>query len=120
MSPRQATQIGVLSMDRSDVIKLLCTAFVADEYGVERKTTTEREVFCQVNSITRQEFFEAGRNGLNPELMFSVFVDDYNGEPLLEYRGKVYAIYRTYLGRNDRLELYAERKGGTNGTEDTY
>ena len=64
-------------MDRSDTIKLLCTAFVADEYGVERKTTTGREVFCQVNSITRQEFFEAGRNGLNPELMFSVFVDDY-------------------------------------------
>lgn len=102
-------------MDRSEVITLVGTAYVKNEYGVLVATTTSREVFCQVNSITRAEFFEAGRNGLNPSLMFSVFFGDYSDEPTLIYKGKPYGIYRTYLSRNDTLELYAERKGGTNG-----
>jgi hypothetical protein len=70
---------------------------------------------CQVNSVTRNEFFEAGRNGLNPEYVFRVFFGDYDGERIVEYKGKRYGVYRTYHGRNDMMELYAERKGGTNG-----
>jgi len=36
---------------------------------------------------------------------------------VLEYKGNRYGIYRTYIGRNDTIELYAERKGGTNGKD---
>jgi hypothetical protein len=43
-----------------------------------------------------------------------VFFGDYDGERLLEYNGKRYGIYRTYHGRGDQIELYVERKGGTN------
>lgn len=102
-------------MDRSDTIKLVKTTTAQDAYGVWRETTTSREVFCQVDSVTRAEFYEAGRNGLNPELVFRVFFADYDGEDTLIYNGRGYGIYRTYLGRNDIMELYAERKGGTNG-----
>ena len=102
-------------MDRSEVLTLIGTTRTQDEYGIWRETPTARNVFCQVNSITRSEFFDAGRNGLNPEFMFSMFAGDYEGERTCEYRGQKYSIYRTYLGRNDVLELYAERKGGSNG-----
>lgn len=102
-------------MDRSEVLTLIGTTKTQDAYGIWQETPTSRDIFCQVNSVTRSEFFEAGRNGLNPEFMFSVFAGDYAGERVCEYRGQTYAIYRTYLGRNDVLELYAERKGGTNG-----
>jgi len=102
-------------MDRSEVLTLIGTTRTQDEYGIWRETPTARNVFCQVNSITRSEFFDAGRNGLNPEFMFSMFAGDYEGERTCEYRGQKYSIYRTYLGRNDVIELYAERKGGTNG-----
>ena len=102
-------------MDRSEVLTLIGTTRTQDEYGIWRKTPTARNVFCQVNSITRSEFFDAGRNGLNPEFMFSMFAGDYEGERTCEYRGQKYSIYRTYLGRNDVIELYAERKGGSNG-----
>lgn len=44
-----------------------------------------------------------------------MFFGDYQGEKTVEYNGVTYGIYRTYLGRNDTIELYAERKGGTNG-----
>ena len=102
-------------MDRSEVLTLIGTTRTQDEYGIWHETPTARNVFCQVNSITRSEFFDAGRNGLNPEFMFSMFAGDYEGERVCEYRGQKYSIYRTYLGRNDVIELYAERKVGTNG-----
>lgn len=104
-------------MDRSDVINLIKHTKTQDQYGVWRETETSREVFCDVQSVTRSEFFEGGRNGLNPELVFTVFMDDYEDETVLEYDNKRYAIYRTYRAKTDVLELYAERKGGTNGSE---
>lgn len=102
-------------MDRSSVITLISESKSQDANGVWRTTTTERDVFCQVESVTRAEFFDAGRNGLNPEYRFAVFFGDYNGERTVRYNGKMYGVYRTYHARNDVLELYVERKGGTNG-----
>lgn len=105
---------GVYRMDRSTVINLIGMERTQDDHGVWRSSTTSRQVFAQVDSVTQREFYEAGRNGLNPEYKFTVFFDDYQNEPVVEYNGQQYAVYRTYLTRNDKLELYAERKGGTN------
>lgn len=97
------------------MITLIAETETQNEFGIWEKTTVENEVFCQVDSVTRSEFFEAGRNGLNPEFRFTVFAGDYNDERTVRYKGRMYGIYRTYHGRNDAVELYAERKGGTNG-----
>lgn len=87
-----------------------------DEYGMWKDTPAERQIFCQVESVTRAEFFDGGRNGLNPEFQFTVFAGDYNGETVCKYEDRPYAIYRTYrVPGTDYMELYAERKGGTNG-----
>lgn len=88
-----------------------------DEDGVWRKTETSRTVFCAVNSVTRDEFFEGGRDGLNPSYQITMFRYDYNGETIIEYEGQRYAVYRTYIGRDDEIELYVERKGGTNRSD---
>ena len=102
-------------MDRSDIVTLLKTTYAADAYGVERGTITGRDVFCAVNSVTRDEFFEGGRNGLNPEYRITMFYGDYEGETMLKYKGETYAVYRTYQSKTDVLELYVERQGGANG-----
>ena len=102
-------------MDRSEQITLLTPTKVQNAYGVWEETYTSRTVFCQVDSVTRQEFFEGGRNGLNPEFRMTMFFGDYNDERILIFRDKTYSVYRTYIGRNDTIELYVERKGGTNG-----
>lgn len=101
-------------MDRSDVINLISETRTQDDYGRWIATKTSKQVMCQVDSITRAEFFEGGRNGLNPEFKFTIFFGDYSGESIVEYQGKTYAVYRTYLRRTDIIELYVERKGGTN------
>lgn len=101
-------------MDRSDVITLVGASLTQDAFGVWRETTTEREVFCSVESVTRSEYFEGGKNGLVPELVFKVFDGDYNDEKTAIYDGRAYGIYRTFRRKSDVTELYAERKGGVN------
>lgn len=104
-------------MDRSDVVTLVSEALTQDDYGVWNKTKTERDVFCSVDSVTRAEFFEGGRSGLNPEYRITMFAPDYEGELEVVYAGAAYGVYRTYHAKTDIIELYVERKGGVNVEE---
>ena len=100
-------------MDRSDEIKLITESWAEDTYGVLQPTETTTTVFCDVGSVTGSEIAEFGRNGINPELRMTMFRYDYNGERIVEYNGDRYSVYRTYFARNDTIELYVERRGGT-------
>lgn len=99
-------------MDRSTPIELVVETWERDAYGVNQKTETYREIYANVQSVNRAEFFEGGRNGFNPEYVMTVFFGDYGGEKVLRYEGTRYTIYRTYQRRNDELELYVERREG--------
>lgn len=99
-------------MDRSNELTLISTTYTADKYGVQQAAETTRKVFCNVQSVTQTEWFDGGRIGLNPELVFSVFSYDYADEEICIYNGTRYRIYRTYLTRDDMIELYAERRQG--------
>lgn len=101
-------------MDRSDIIELVYVTNTRDDYGVFRSTENKRTVFCKVESVTRAEYFEGGKNGLNPEFRITMFFGDYNGENTLVYNGVYYGVYRTYKASTDTIELYVERKGGVN------
>lgn len=103
-------------MDRSDIITLYSDSIAYDDYGVAVKTRTGKDVFCKVDSVTRSEFFEAGRSGLNPEYRMTMFFGDYDGETIVGYNGKIYSVYRTYQAKTDIIELYVERKAGTDVT----
>lgn len=106
-------------MDRSNVIKLIKEICTQDSIGQFVPVETSRQVYCDVRSITRTEWFEAGRNGMQPAFAFIMFGPDYEGEKIIEFNGKRYGIYRTYIGRNDTIELYAEEKGGLGGIATT-
>ena len=106
-------------MDRSDIVTLYADSVSFNNYGVAVKTRTSREVFCKVDSVTRDEFFEGGRSGLNPQYRITMFFGDYAGETLVGYNGKNYSVYRTYMAKTDIIELYVERKGGTNTEVET-
>lgn len=101
----------------NDVLKLLSTTYTKNKYGVPVSTPAAHEVFCERSSISRNEFFNAGRSGLNPQYVFKVFKGDYMGETIVEYDGQTYSVYRSYETDDDYIELYVERKGGTNGKE---
>lgn len=120
------------------VIALIDKTRPKDAYGRQQPIETAREVFAQIDSVSRAEYFAAGQNGLSPVYRFTIFSGEYNGEREADYNGTRYSIYRTYQpsayvrhdnakthegsisrntnsGNNDRIELYASRKVGVNG-----
>lgn len=103
-------------MDRSQVIELVSYPRTQDENGVWRNgAPLKRSVYCQVDSVTRAEFFNAGQTGLKPEYRFTMFFGDYNGERTVIYNNVEYSVYRVFHARTDELELYVERRTGNNG-----
>lgn len=102
-------------MNRSDVAYLVSESWTQDNTGVQRRTTQKRKVFVKVSSVNSQEWFEGGRNGLNPQYRFKMFQFDYLGEKIIEYNGVQYTIYRTYNRSVDEIELYTELKKGNDG-----
>ena len=99
-------------MDKSRVLTLIKTTYTVDSIGQQVPQETRRNVFCNISSISASEFFDAGRAGLKPEYRATMFAPDYGREEIVELDGVQYGVYRTYLGRNETIELYLERKAG--------
>ena len=53
-----------------DELYLVGSVDEKDAKGVFHSTPRKRQVYCQTGPITRQEFFQAGSNGLKPETHF--------------------------------------------------
>lgn len=100
-------------MDRSDIIYLLHYNEEQDSLGIWHKNTLQSKVYCQVVSVNQTEWYEGSRKGLNPQFRFTVFRYDYHGEEAVLYNGNVYTIYRTYIDRDETIDLYTELRKGT-------
>ena len=99
-------------MDKSRVLTLISITYTKDAIGQQVPEEKKRDVFCNVSSVSLSEWSDAGRAGLNPEYRATMFAPDYDGEEIAELDGIRYGIYRTYLSRNEEIELYLERKAG--------
>lgn len=95
------------------VCTLISITTSQDDLGFPTATESSYETFCKVDSVTRAEFFNAGKFGLVPEYVFTINAVEYDGQPYVEYEGKRYNIYRTFRNDNDMMELYAEYRSGT-------
>ena len=101
--------------DRYAKIKLIPVTITYGDLKEEIRTEgSAKEVFAELSSITRQEFFTAGAAGLKPSLEAIIYSFEYNDEPIVKIGNKRYSVYRTYLrAEDDRIELYLEEKEGT-------
>lgn len=99
-------------MDKSIVFQLLTVTRAPDSIGQYVDTVTKRTVYGQITSVSMDEFFAGGQNGLKPEYRITMFGPDYEGEERCEIDEVEYSIYRTYRGRADTVELYVERRAG--------
>lgn len=99
-------------MERDHIAHLISETYAPDALGQLVPTEQRREVFCTIGSVQQSEWFSAGRNGLKAQSRLKVFADDYAGETLVEADGVRYEIYRTYLGKNNQMELYLKKVGG--------
>ena len=105
-------------MDKSCLITLVSRDFTIDEIGRQIGTETLTNVYAQVSSVYGAEWHKAGQNGIKPQFQFTVFEYDYHGEEILIYEGVEYGIYRTYMTKNEKMELYVAKKVGRDGKDD--
>lgn len=95
----------------TSVCKLIGETYTQDSLKNVERTKTYREIICEVKSTYASEWHNAKRDGLAPSFTLETALANYQGEELVEYKGKEYAIYRTYE-RGDRIELYCQKVGG--------
>lgn len=101
-------------MDRSNVAKLVSVSYSSNGYGKRVAVESKREIFCSIESVTRAEYFSAWNSGLRPEIKLTTFLPDYDGETVCElFIGNSwvkYDIYRTFIRKNEEIELWCARK----------
>lgn len=97
----------------SDRILLVEADSVQDDIGnlIPSSTPALREVFADLQSVGRAEFFAAAQSGLKPEIRAVVHAEEYRGEREAQLGGERYTVYRSYT-TGDKTELYLTRKAG--------
>src|SRR5690625_1409065 len=98
----------------NDKLVLIKTIQTENEMGDVIDLQERNPVLCEVESVTRNEFYNAARVEMQPEIVFIVNRYDYSGESEVEYEGQLYDVIRSYKPNNrnnpkpmdiDRLEL---------------
>lgn len=114
----------MVSIVRNEVIKLITvTGSVKNANGFATEEQVEEcEVFAEVKSVGRTEYYEALRAGVKTSLIFDVYSYDFDmgcvaGEGKMYRPSKVvhdgveYRIVRTYRKSMDSMELTCEEVG---------
>lgn len=79
-----------------------------NEVSIEDKI----EVFCNIKSVNRIDFYNAGNVGLKPSLIITMHYFEYNGEKHVIFDGNRFEVLKTYMN-GDLIELMVGDKIGT-------
>lgn len=108
-----------------DVIKLIATSWTSDEAGNQIAVEDKRQVFCDVSSVGRAEFYQAAQADMHPEYIFTLsHYKDYKGEKFIEYTDWMDQTHFLYVTRayrvpaTDSVELTCEERTGKRYGED--
>lgn len=105
-------RIGVSTMYDSVAYLLKDDTKTYDAYLNEHITTTRRMVYVQPRSVYNSEFYNASIIGLHPSITLTLTNrEDYEGEKLVEFEGKLYSVIRTdWKAQRDSISLVLEEK----------
>lgn len=94
-------------------IILIKQIFSKDGIGQQKAAEEEREVFCTIKSVTRNEWRDAGQNCISAEMVAVMPAVNYEGERIVSLNGERKEIYRTYQPpESDEIELYIRNEVG--------
>lgn len=94
-------------MLKADIIYLVKES--PEAHGVfDSPTESNRMVYCTVRSIGMTEAYKAKEANINPSYVFDLAdYSDYEGEKIVIYNSKRYAVVRTYVA-GQRIEITVE------------
>ena len=94
-----------------DVIYLVSETEAQDDYGqIVGTNAIKKQVFADLKSVGRNEFYQAQTAGFNPKLIFHIRKADFAFEKKVEYDGEEYRVIRTYESEKtgEFIELICE------------
>jgi hypothetical protein len=93
-------------MTLNDTIKLVDVVVTEDADGYETTAETLTEVKCgSGNGVTRTEFYEAMKAGMELSAAFEMWACDYGGHKLIEHKGKRYKVERAFPMQDGVMQL---------------
>lgn len=95
-------------------ITLVSITYTQDSDGFRIETESESTIWAQVDSVTGQEFTNAGLLNIQPSFRAVVWVAEYDGQKIVEMDGKRFGVYRTYKRNSEEIELYCQEEMGLN------
>ena len=96
-----------------DLVSIIKKTYSNDEIEQEIATETSREIWVDVQDVTRAEWISAGQMGLRPQYTLRTNAMNYLGESTIKMKGIRFAIYRTYrIPGSDDIELYIQSEVG--------
>lgn len=90
----------------NDVCYLVKKIETVNNVGDVLYTDELREVFCEIASVGRSEFYQGMAKGLKPDML--IILEDYQayeGEKELIHNNVRYKVLKTYKKQDHRLEL---------------
>lgn len=88
-----------------DTARLISTQAAEDAEGYETVRESAAEVFVDVKSVRREEFYRSMQAGVELTIAFDVRCCDYGGQTRVEYDGKQYRVVRAYSPDGEKMEL---------------
>ena len=97
----------------NEVVTLITETFAEDDIGQHIPIENKNETLCRTESVSKTEWFDAGRTGLKPKLKVILPEYNYSSEEKVEYDGVRYSVYRMFHNqKTNEVELYLEKKTG--------
>lgn len=97
-------------------LKKLTSERDEDGYVTSYDEDSSNEIFAEVKSVTRTEFYNAMRAGVAAEIAFVVNIDEYEAQNVVDYNGKRYYVVRTYATSISDIELICSDKAVKHGS----
>ena len=99
---------------QTDTTARLIAVSYSGELGAVNRVETPTDIFCQISSIDRREYYAAYNSGFRPDWRVTTDPINYAGQGIIELdtpEGAIRCdIYRTYRKAQDVLELWCVRK----------
>lgn len=90
----------------SDEITLISETTIPGEPGnAGIAKTLKATVWANKKQAKYSEFYKAAAIGKTITAVFEVHTEDYSGEMLVEYQGKLYGVERTFQTAPDTIEI---------------
>lgn len=88
-----------------DMVTLEAVTHDVDEEGYPKEAVEETEVFADVQSVRRSEFYAAKQIGVTLSIAVKLHAADYDGQERLVWNGKRYKVERAYTEAREMYEL---------------